>query len=78
MKEPELKGMKSYGVLGEEATAGRVFPGPEEGGCLCLDSSSSCKRSPWSCSPLGEVSRQVVSPRYSSSTERWLLIFCGH
>lgn len=33
---------------------------------------------PWSCSPPGAVSRQVVNPRYSSSKEGRPLIFCGH
>lgn len=68
------RAMGSWDRRGLEA---RV-PGSGEVGCQLLDTSYSPKHPPWSCSPLVEVSRQVVNPRYSSSREGWLLIVCGH
>lgn len=79
MEESEPQGRKAMGPWGGWALEAR---GPElgEGGCQSLDTSSSPKHSPWSCSALDEVSSQVVNPKYSSSREGWPLplIFCGH
>lgn len=68
------KRMESWGGRG---LAARVLESGKGGG-LCLDTSSPPKCSPWSFSSPGEVSKQVVNPRYSSSRKGYPLIFYEH
>lgn len=80
-KEQEL-GIQTLGseggrgwVLEEEGL--ETFLSQGEANAKYLDTISP-KHSPWSVSPLGEVSRQVVNAMYSSSREGWPLIFSRH